>query len=115
MPFKAFCSEAGSVKMSGRQVPVMLRREMPMASSKAALAKTTVPSSDKTATSVASKSSVWKRLAAFADGESIVEAAPLAGARRLTDFGGGVVGLFKPFIVLQPTPIWPGPSGLIRG
>src|SRR5690606_20903651 len=43
--------------------PSMVRREEPTASSRAALAKRTVPSPRTTATSVASRSSDWKRWA----------------------------------------------------
>ena len=60
-PAKALSKPCGSVKQSGNSEPSMVRREVPSASSKAALAKITVPSVRTTAIKVASRSKDWKR------------------------------------------------------
>src|SRR3954471_14272950 len=60
-PSMAARSRRGSTKKLGRLVPSMTRREVPRASSSAALANSTTPSGVTTATSVASRSKAWKR------------------------------------------------------
>ena len=60
-PANALSKPCGSVKQSGNSDPSIVRREVPSASSSAALAKITVPSVCTTAIKVASKSKDWKR------------------------------------------------------
>ena len=59
--FQRVLQQLRLVKQWGKLEPSMVRREVPRASSSAELANSTVPSPATTATSVASRSSDWKR------------------------------------------------------